>query len=160
MVVITVAVIGLMIVIAPVDVADRAGLLELRRAYDHAFGILVLLLTAWGSWILSVQAAERHVRGRFLARVPATFKTLDLTHQRYLAACLEADDLTITCRSHDIIARALCELGLLVPLPDALDDPFRLQAAYAMAPDVAESLRARVRWGGGPGRRDEAQAVS
>jgi hypothetical protein len=86
--VVVMAAIGMMIVVAPRELVEAAGLLGLRRAYDHAFGVLVLLLTAWASWIVAGQAAVSHARSVFLNRIPVIFDRASTSERRLVMECV------------------------------------------------------------------------
>jgi hypothetical protein len=144
--VVVMAAIGMMIVVAPRELVEAAGLLGLRRAYDHAFGVLVLLLTAWASWIVAGQAAVSHARSVFLNRIPVIFDRASTSERRLVMECV-AQGGVLHRGSCDSIARSLCELGLLTPPPDDPQDRLRGDVAYTMSADVADVLRAHLQAG-------------
>lgn len=57
--VVVLAAFGLMIVVAPRSLVEALGLLRLRTGHGHAFGLAVLLLTAWASWIIGASLEAR-----------------------------------------------------------------------------------------------------
>jgi hypothetical protein len=148
-IVIVLAAVGMMIVVAPREFVSAAGLLELRRAYGHAFGLLMLLLTAWASWIVAGRLAASHARSVHLARIPTIFDKLSAGQRRLVLECL-AQGLVMHRGRRDSVARSLCELRLLTPPPDEPKEPFRVDVAYVMPEDVADILRAHLLAGAVP----------
>jgi hypothetical protein len=141
--VVVIAAIGMMIVVAPRELVEAAGLLALRQAHDNAFGVLVLLLTTWASWIVAGQLATYHSRSVLLKRIPDTFDKLSTSERHFILACLEHGSV-VHRNAYDSIARSLCELGFLTPPLADSHDPLRLDVTYSIPSDVANVLRAHL----------------